>query len=333
MSVLLLGGTLHATAQDVPLRVMSYNVENLFDCRNDSLTDDEEYLPRGIRGWNYERYRTKLLHIAQVIAAIGQWDSPLLVGLCEIENRRCLQDLVYGPLQTYHYRYVHYESPDRRGIDVALLYDPNRLELLTHRALPVRFKQDTLTTTRDILYAKGMIGKRDTLHVYVCHFPSRSTGTLETAHRRMVAAQTLRVHLDSIQRADTIASVIIMGDFNDTPADRSLTKGLRAAYPTTLTPNGLYNLMYPLHEQQAGTHKHRGEWACLDQFIVSGALLDTTRTLHTHPTTVGIFDADFLLEHDAKALGVRPRRTYTGMKYTGGYSDHLPICMDLHLRK
>jgi endonuclease/exonuclease/phosphatase family metal-dependent hydrolase len=308
-------------------RVMCYNVENYFDCVDDTLTRDEEYLPGGIRGWNYSRYVQKQFNIARVIAAVGGWEPPALVGLCEVESRKAMFDLVRGSLKNLQYRFVHHESPDARGVDVALLFLPEYFELLYDEPLRVTFPDAPKATTRDILYVTGKVPTGDTLHVFVCHFPSRLGGELESAGRRNAAAGVLRNRIDEIFKMNADANVIVMGDFNDYPDNESMQLVLKAMSPEEpYQRSTLYNLMFPMHKAGTGTHKHEAEWGALDQIIVSANLLNRKGAFYA--TETHIFNADFLLEDDAKHLGKKPFRTYTGMKYAGGFSDHLPIYTD-----
>ena len=166
-----------------PFRVVCYNVENYFDCVDDSLTDDSEFLPGGIRGWNHARYRLKQAHVARVLAAIAGWDTPALVGLCEVESRKALTDLVrYSPLRSFGYEFIHFDSPDVRGVDVALLYHPYRFFPIRAQAVPVVFADPDERPTRDILYVQGSTMYDDTLHVLLHHAPSRMGGEAASAH-------------------------------------------------------------------------------------------------------------------------------------------------------
>ncbi len=311
-------------------RVVCYNVENYFDCIDDSLTNDSEYLPGGIRGWNYEKYRTKQVNIAKVLAAIGEWDAPAIVGLCEIESRKGMNDLIYSAaFKNFGYKFVHYESPDARGVDVTLLYRPEVFKPEHHRPVRIIFPQDPNAKTRDILYVKGKANDETDLHFFVCHFPSRLGGELESEDRRLFVVSVLKEKTDSIFAAETKANIVIMGDFNDYPTNKSMLEILKA-----LPPNGnysdkeLYNLMFPIHTAGKGSHKHEGEWGALDQIIVSGNLLDLTNNFYTLPSDVQVFDAPFLLVPDEKFLGKKPFRTYEGMRYIGGFADHLPVFVD-----
>ncbi len=319
-------------AQD-EYRIVSYNVENLFDYENDTLTADDEFTPRGTRAWNYEKYQRKLARIAKVIAAIGGGQPPFLVGLCEIENEKVLTDLTRrSPLKMMNYSFVHFNSPDRRGIDTGLLYQRTLFRPFHSEPIAVRFPENPTSTTRDILYVAGTFLGSDTLHVFVCHFPSRLGGELESEHKRCAAAATLKAKADSISVASSNAKIVIMGDFNDYPHNRSLREVLNAQTPDSanLTSNGLYNLMTRFaDEPNMGTHKHQSEWGVLDHIIVSGALLLSENQLATTAEGAEIFRPDFLLENDEKHLNQKPFRTYVGFRYNNGFSDHLPIFLNL----
>ena len=329
----LLFGFLSAKAQSHEkhiFKIMCYNVENYFDCVDDSLTDDKEYLPTGMRGWNTTKYEKKQNNIGKVITAIGGWDGPDLVGLCEIESEKCLFDLThYSGLKNLRYKYLHHESPDARGVDVALLYQPRRFKPFHDQAIRINFPQAPTSKTRDVLFASGVIPNGDTLHVFVCHFPSRLGGELESEDRRIYVASVVRNKVDSLFAANANPNIVIMGDFNDYPINKSLLEVLKAKpLDDSISSHGLYNLMYKMHSQGKGTNKHQGEWGALDQMIVSGNLLNNASHIFTIQSDVHIFDADFLLEDDKAFLGKQPFRTYVGMKYQEGFSDHLPIYTD-----
>ena len=312
-------------------RVVSYNVENYFDCVDDSLTADEEFLPGAIRGWNYNRYRDKQHAIARVLVAIGGWDPPEIVGLCEVESRQSLIDLVeHSSLRSLNYQFIHYESPDPRGIDVALLYQAHRFRPLNHKAIPAGMPGVKGYQTRELLYVNGVLPTADTLHVFVCHFPSRSGGESATEARRLHAASILRMQVDSILSTNKKAKIILMGDFNDNPDNESLKEVLQAHYPEgDYISDKLYNLSWPLFKQGVGTLKYQGVWSTFDQIIVSGdLLLSESNSFHCRPEPFRVFDASFLLEDDLQYLGKKPFRTYHGMKYQGGFSDHLPVVLE-----
>ena len=316
-------------------RVMSWNVENLFDIRHDSLKNDEEFLPDALRHWNYGRYKKKLADIAAGIIAVGEWTPPALVGLCEVENDTVLRDLTrYSSLKEAGYRYVMTNSPDTRGIDVALLYQREQFKLLSHRSIRIeKFRPDS-RPTRDILHVSGQILTGDTLDVFVCHLPSRSGGVKESEPYRLFVAQKLHTEADSILRIRIHPQIIIMGDFNDYPSDKSISKILGAtapsSHPETLR---LYHLLVrKAKSRNFGSYKYQGEWGLLDHLIVSGTLLDTSSNFFTNEDKAKVGYLPFLLTEDIKYGGVQPFRTYYGMKYQGGISDHLPVYTDFELK-
>ena len=291
-------------AEKSSLRIVSYNVENLFDTKHDTLKNDSSFLPEGMHHWTYRRYQTKIDRIAQVLVNIGGWESIPLVGLCEVENARCLRNLCYK-LRRFHYKYVHYDSPDERGVDVALLYDSTRLSILNRRALSPSLDGDA---TRDILYVSALYEQRDTVHVMMCHLPSQLGGASNTDWKRQRAKSLIQSQIDSILLLQPSANIVVMGDMN-TSAQDDLT--------------GMVNLMIPIQKMGKGTHKYQGIWTCLDQFYVSHSIFPQS--------TAMIFSPQWLLEEDTKYLDVQPRRTYVGYRYHDGYSDHLPIVLHLRL--
>jgi len=306
------------------IRVMFYNTENFFDCNHDSLKNDYEFLPGGIRGWTPTRFWKKAGNIAKVVAAVGEDRFPEIVGLAEVENEKCILSLLRGsPLKNAKYSFVHEESPDTRGVDVCLLYNRYLFEVLNHAALTVTFKNEPEKKTRDVLYVFGKAFPNDSLHIFVSHFPSRLGGALESEIYRREVATMIRQKIDSLFHLYSNPKIILMGDFNDYPTDRSLLMDLKAERPE-IVPDSMkmYNLMLPLDgNPEMGTNKHLADWGILDQILVSGELLKHSKGVH-------IFDADFLLLEDQRWLGRKPFRTYHGMVYQGGFSDHLPVYVD-----
>lgn len=313
-------------------RIASYNVENLFDCRHDSLKNDYEFLPDAVRHWNYTKYKKKLDNIARVITAIGGWTPPALVALCEVENDSVMRDLTrYSALREADYRYVMTQSTDERGIDVALIYQRNLFKLISCQSLSVGKPQKNSRPTRDILHVSGLILSKDTLDVFVAHFPSRSGGAKESEPYRILAAQRLKEAADSISRIRNRAQIIILGDFNDYPNNKSVQQILKAEAPPSVSDSlhnqNLYHLLARKADTQKnfGSYKFQGEWGLLDHIIVSGTLLQKDSPLHTDEANADIFRPPFLLTEDKKHGGKQPFRTYYGMKYQAGYSDHLPV--------
>ncbi len=224
-------------------RVMFYNVENLFDTKDDSLKNDNDFLPDGFMHWTPWKYWEKLRNITRVITAVGGMQSPALIGLCEVENDSVIFDLTRrSPLRAQEYAYLISDSPDDRGIDVALLYQRHQFRLLESREYEIRFSERNQRPTRNILHAVGNLINGDTLDVFVCHFPSRSDGQRETEPLRVTAAALLREKTDSLFRTREDAHILIMGDFNDHPDNKSLLQTLQAKRVTAKTDKkGLYN--------------------------------------------------------------------------------------------
>lgn len=313
-------------------RILFYNVENLFDYFDDSTKIDEEFLPRGGRFWTKARYTQKQNALAKTIMATGGWEPPALIGLCEIENRYVLNSLTsFTAMKAAGYEVIHQDSPDNRGIDVAVLYRPNKFKVIDYEPYTVKFPFDTASRTRDILHVIGELPNRDTLHFFVNHWPSKYGGEFETEPKRMYAAQFLRNKVDSLLAINPDASIVLTGDFNDEPDDASLLEGLRVQTDVSQIMNtDLFNLMYPIRFN-TGTHSFQNEWSILDQFIVSGSLLMGTQKTSVLGQTAQIFDMPFLIIEGATGA-TRPFRTYQGPRYLGGYSDHLPILIDLVLK-
>ena len=310
-------------------RIMFYNTENYFDPFDDSLTNDDEFLPDAMRHWNYKRFVHKRNVIYKTIMAVGDMEPPAIIGLCEIENRFVLNQLLYKtPLEKFDYRIIHQESPDHRGIDVALLFNPKILKVLDYNFIAINFPFSPETKTRDIIYVKALIEGQDSLHIFVNHWPSRYGGELSSAPRRAYVAQQLAQHIDALLKKNRNAKILVMGDFNDYPYNKSIRDVLNAGKDPQ--KNRLINLM-PEHYQNLGTHKFHGEWGILDQFMVSPVLLSADKGIFVEGEAQ-IFNANFLLIDDTKFLGKMPFRTYLGMKYQGGFSDHLPIYLDLGLK-
>lgn len=309
------------------IRIMFYNVENLFFPTNDSIKRDDEFTPKGDKYWSWKRYDQKIRNVAKTAIAVGEWEAPAVLGLCEIENIDCLNDLVNkSPLKAYKYEILHYECGDNRGIDVALLYRPEFFNLIGSKPFVLNFGPDS-RPTRDILYAKGIVNEKDTLHLFVNHWPSRYGGQLVTAPKREKAAETLKAIYDSLLVDDPKANIIAMGDFNDHPDDVSMKDILKAKIDTVnLQPDDLVNSMWQ-YTKTGGTHKYQHVWGVLDQIVLSQNLVFSKNNLYAGLPTTQIFKADWLLEKDD--VGMRLNRTYIGFKFHGGYSDHLPIYVDV----
>ncbi len=308
-------------------RVAFYNVENLFDTEDDPVKLDEDFTPGGKQNWTEERYQTKLDRLSQVFERMN-W--PTWIGLAEIENARTLADLAAkmddkGPV----YQFAHFESPDLRGIDVALLYQPGLFTILASSFIRMDFPNDPEPnyTSRDILQVTGLTQTGDTLHFFVNHWPSRRDGEAVSESRRVRAATFLKDAVGKILGENPRAKIVIMGDFNDEPGNKSITETLYAQTLTDKPVQGtLYNCFAKAKKDGLGTYCYRGDWNMLDQIITSCELVCNTGSLiAANPT---IFKEDFMLYDDPKS-GKLPNRTFGGTRYFGGYSDHLPVYIDL----
>lgn len=311
------------------LKVMFYNVENLFDVYDDPLTLDNDFLPGGSYHWTYSRFNKKINNIYKVIMAAGQWHVPDIIGLAEIENRYVLKKLVENtPLSKFNYAIVHENSPDIRGIDVALLYRPENFRLLHYRSHQIIFEKNRNIKTRDILHVEG-IADEDTLHVFINHWPSRRGGTAASEHKRVFVAGILKGIIDSLYRAYQHPKIVITGDFNDDPDNKSIADILNAQHAeSNQEENQLYNLSIAPCQEKLGTLKYHDEWNCFDQMIVSSALLDG-KDWDIPAKQMEIFTGDFIFVDDDRYGGDKPFRTYIGRRYQGGFSDHLPVLIKL----
>ncbi len=309
--------------------ILFYNVENLFDTRDDPETLDNEYLPSSAKKWDRARYSTKINHLAKVIGSIGG-DLPLIVGLTEIENDTVLYDLISTHrLKPGNYGFIHYDSRDERGMDVAMLYRKDFFTPVFSQPISLTFPFDKEDATRDVLYVKGMFTGHETVHFFVNHWPSRREGVMASDPRRAHAARTVRQFINGIFFDEPDARILLMGDFNDPPESYSLKKILLAV-PFMKTGN-LFNLAYPLFRKRAGTINHRGRWMLFDQIIVSRSFVNTDAGIHIPPGSFRIYEASWLMFTHPKYHEKLPNKTYSGDEYHGGYSDHLPVYVTISL--
>lgn len=328
-------------AQTLPapyrFRVMSYNVENLFDCRHDSLRCDTDFLPQGAYAWSPTRYRHKLNSLAKVIAAVAQQGLPSLVGLCEVENDSVLHHLTRtSALRALDYRYLMTQSPDVRGVDVALLYQPGHFRPLWWRQVQVPSVQHGFAPTRNLLYVCGRTMRGDTVHVVVCHLPSRRGGTLRADRHRALAVSVLTELVDSVYRVQPHALLLAMGDMNLSAGQKLFgKKGLGAAVwkGQGAVGDGCRLLSLPVTtcagsvQGVQGSYRYRGLWETIDHILLSPAWL-------SHPAwqvepALQVVALPFMCRPEPTYGGVCPWRTYLGPHYAGGISDHFPVVVTL----
>lgn len=333
MSLLFISTSLSATDSTRYLRIMSYNCENLFDYEHDEGKDDYEYTEFSAKHWTKSKYFGKLHRTASVIARCGEWGDVEIVCLLEIENERVLKDLIQNTqLKKAGYSYLHKESDDQRGVDVALLYQPDKFKPIRTDFIKAYYKNSR--PTRDILLTTGVLPSGDSLTIFVNHWPSRYGGEVETESKRIDCAYSILNKIDSLHVTHFYGdnNIVIVGDFNDYFDNKSLKEVLNVS--VDLQPpykkNKLYNLMAKYRNRDdIGTHKFQGQWGVLDHVIVSGSLLDGKRLEVTEDgAQIGFWD--FLLEKDK--TGVAPKRSFKGDCTTNGFSDHLPVYLDLEIK-
>lgn len=311
------------------LKVVFYNVENLFDTIDDPHKNDNEFLPGSDKQWNSARYLQKLTNLGKVLVAVDSMDLPAVIGFAEVENHEVLDDLIrLTPLNRAPYRVLLIEGTDPRGIDVGMVFRTDKLTCLSHQAVAASHEFGT----RNILYVKLLGPDNDTLHLFVNHWKSRSGGEAKTRPKRLENAQLLRAVVDSLFTLNPSVRILIMGDLNDEPSDESVSKALHALpVPKKPVPGELYNLFYQPYSEGAGTLWYR-DWDLFDQIIVSGELLSRKKN-HTpsiDPPEGVIFNQPWILDPGAASEPV-PLRSYDYKRgYLGGFSDHLPVYVVLH---
>ena len=340
----------------VCLRIAFYNMENFFDCLHDSAKDDHDFTPQGIKGWGNAKYANKRNRLFKVIAALDAECPLAAIGLAEVENARVLRELCRGtPLRYKNFDFVHFESPDPRGIDVALLYRKDLLSIDTSYPVPLIIPPDSVARTRDMLYVRafveaspvppdsGMSGnrlskdssgtgtgkhpcanrKKTCLHLFVCHFPSKYGGATETDHKRAAAARLLRQRMDSLSCKDSSAIILAMGDLNTHALD-SVLAPLRSQPYLNLMASPTWRPRFARY--RIGSHKFREEWSTIDHIILPRRILPWIRGKQAF-----VFARGFLLQSDERYMGIKPFRSFYGARHLGGYSDHLPVYIDLCL--
>lgn len=310
-----------------------YNLENLFDTKNDTLIFDDDRTPAGKDHWTEERYLMKIEQMSKVISEIGSTantTTPDVIGVCEVENLSVLQDLIaHRNLEPFNYGIIHFDSPDERGIDVALLYKKDAF-------IPVNFNSHRLLLfnldgkrnyTRDQLIVEGLLDN-EKIYFLVNHWPSRSGGEARSRPFRLAAAKLNKRIIDSVRRQDKDAKLISMGDFNDDPVDPSFKKILKVERDyKNLDSLSLYGPMEKLFKKGRGSLAYRDKWNLFDQLYMTSNLINDSKQSYSF-WKVGIYTPNYLMDTKGKYKGY-PLRTYAGGSYVGGYSDHFPIYLYL----
>lgn len=311
-----------------PVVIAFYNLENLYDTVDNTMTNDEEFLPKGDRNYNTSIYFDKLGKLATVISQIGteiNADGPAILGVAEVENDTVLHDLVKQKLiEKRNYKVVHYDSKDIRGVDVGLLYNPKYFSVIESNKLFVQLPSGAKDAyyTRDILWVKGLLDG-EVVHIYVNHWPSRSGGEKRSAPGRNAAAAVCKHHIDSIAKIEPNAKIIVMGDLNDDPTNESVADIIGATPKAEdVRRGGMYNPWTELYKKGYGTLAYQDAWGLFDQIIISYPWLSKDQSglffYQQH-----IFNKEYLVENKGRYKGY-PMRTWDGNSYRGGYSDHFP---------
>ncbi|MFT5601436.1 MAG: hypothetical protein ACI9N1_001680 [Flavobacteriales bacterium] len=312
--------------------VAFYNLENLFDTLVDPNPDlilQEDFTPKGQKHWNSPKYKEKMGNMSKVISEIGTEmtpDGPAILGVCEIENKKVLEDLVKEEsIKNRDYQIVHYDSPDKRGIDVGFLYQPKYFKLESSKSYTLKIEGNDNFFSRDQLLVTGdLLGER--VHFIVCHWPSRRGGEKKSSPKRQAAGALALSIMDSVRKAEPGAKIIMMGDLNDDPKSPSVKEVM---HPKTIksevSEGDLFNPMMALYKKGIGTLGYRGAWNLFDQMIITSDLIDNSNEFKTLSYyNAKIFNKDYLINDEGNFKGY-PYRTYGGPNYLGGYSDHFPV--------
>jgi endonuclease/exonuclease/phosphatase family metal-dependent hydrolase len=304
-----------------------YNIENLFDTVNDPKSDDDDFLPTSRKRWTKKRYYNKLRKIGSVISSIGpdtHTEAPIIVGLAEVENKLVLSDLVNSEhLINEKYHFIHYDSSDERGIDVALLYKSNLFEVEHSETYSIYLETEEglRDFTRDILLVQGKLQNTE-VSIIVNHWSSRREGEKETEHKRLASAEKVNWIVKSIKEKKPNTKIIVMGDFNDNPNDKSLA--------LIEEQSNLFNPFKTVWSKDVGSLNHNWQWNLFDQILISANFFDTNNSELSFEEA-DVFDVKSLTQYHGKFKG-HPFRTYVGKKYKGGYSDHFPVYISLKSR-
>ena len=319
------------------LNIMFYNLENLYDTSKDEVSDDEEFTPTGIKRWNAIKYQTKLANLSNVFAAVSGLPGgfPAIVGVSEIENDTVLEDLLSQKrMEAANYRYVHYDSKDARGVDVALFFRPDKFKLLGSEPVKLVLRSGREYIGRDVLCVWGRLCD-EMFCFYVCHFLSRRAGVSSSEGFRRAGAETVRDHALMMRQKYPGIKIVVMGDMNDTPDEASLSVLLRARENIqNIDTLEYFNPMWSMMNDGLGTSVHNHEWTMFDNIIVSQNLLPVDAGYRdAKGLTLAKFDKQYwahVFQRSFMMKNGKPFRSYNGNVFSGGYSDHLPILVRLN---
>ncbi len=307
------------------LSIAFYNIDNLFDTVDDNDHLDDDFTKNGMYKWDKTRYNNKLENLEKVISQLVDGDLPDVLGVCELESKTALNDLINTGKLKNHYSYTHFDSKDERGIDVALIYNSSKIKLLNSNPISVTLTKNSNDFTRDILHCQLELMKtKDILNVFVCHYPSRREGKDESEQNRIDVSTTLKNYINNKLEKEK-DNIIIMGDFNDEPWDKSI-KELGSVKIDSKKDGDFYNVMYKFIDQKRGTYKFRDKLNLLDQLIISKPLYDK-KGLDYEANSAEIMDLEWM-KQKGKYEGF-PLRTFGGNEWLNGYSDHFPVYLYL----
>jgi len=312
------------TDTSIAYNIAFYNIENLFDIENNPLTNDDDFLPTSAKRWTPKRYQKKLLKLGTVISKIGEEDTaiaPVIVGLAEVENSNVLSDLVKSKnLINEDYSYIHYDSPDERGIDVALLYKSDIFKVENSEPFTVYLQNELgeQDYTRDILLVQGKLNNEN-LNIIVNHWSSRREGEKETEFKRIAGANVVNSIIKKLKKEDSNAKTIVMGDFNDNPNNDSIALMEKES--------NLYNPFKTVWSREKGSLSYNFQWNLFDQILFSTNFFDVKNSTLSF-ASADVFNSKFLAQSHGKYKG-QPFRTFVGKKFKGGYSDHFPVYIQL----
>lgn len=318
---------MESSNNDHSITIAFYNVENLFDTFNDSTTNDDDFLPGSAKRWTKKRYTNKLYKLSSVIKTIGKDDAsqhPVIIGLAEVENKRVLSDLVaHDNLSKCNYNFVHFDSSDERGIDVALLYDHTIFKVSHSETFSVYLEDEfgNRDYTRDILLVTGKLFN-EKISIIINHWSSRREGEQITASKRLRASGRVNYIIEQLKIEDPNAQIIVMGDFNDNPSDESVEN--------MVSTSMLFNPFKTVLSRQKGSLNHSFQWNLFDQILLSTNFLDTSNSKFSFKIA-DVFNDKWVTQYRGKYKG-QPFRTYVGKKYHGGYSDHFPVYIELAVK-
>jgi hypothetical protein len=333
--ILCLSGFLNLcfSQQDVPTTVKScviafWNVDNLFDIYNDPAVNDDDFLPSSPKQWNKEKYEKKISDLAKILSSINEKELPVLIGLAEVENQKVLEDLAgFQKLRRGKYGIIQYDSKDPDGLDVALLYKKDEIEIIDSKSIPIVFGFDIKDVTKDILYVKCKIKDDNIFHLFINHWPSRLPNEQESEIKRISAAITLRKEIDNILNFENKARIVIMGDFNDEPTNKSILQIMNATDKRkNLNYRDLYNMTYDAHNlRDEGSVYKNDSWLMFDQIIVSPELFSKSAGYYLSFGEGKVYRGEEHQKSDAQSKILPPVPTFSGNNYIGGASSHFPV--------